>query len=134
MEQNVATDGSGELGIVSVNHRAGALGHRAAKLGFLVVVGLVLMIGLLMALNKWTAHRTAEAEKEEHAAKVSASVSTLIGISTDAPRRIVGSLSLFSAMNVRYTRYWFVCKSDCFVVADFVLVVRVNLCHVTVGE
>jgi len=70
MEQKAATEVGDELGIVSVNHRAGALGNRAGKLGFLVVVGLVLMIGLLMALNKWTAHRTAEAEKEEHAAKV----------------------------------------------------------------
>ncbi len=70
MEQKVATEGRDELGIVSVNHRAGALGNRAAKLGFVVVVGSVMMIGLLMALNKWTAHRTAEAAKEEQAAKV----------------------------------------------------------------
>lgn len=70
MEQKVATDGRDELGIVSVNHRAGALGNRAGKLGLLIVVGLIMMVGLLMALNKWTAHRTAEAAKEEQAAKV----------------------------------------------------------------
>ena len=70
MEQKATTEGTEELGIVSVNHRAGALGNRAGKLGFLVVVGSVIMIGLLMAMNKWNAHRTAEAAKEEQAAKV----------------------------------------------------------------
>jgi type IV secretion system protein VirB10 len=71
MEQNKeTTDENDELGIVSVNKRAGTPGQMAGKLVFLVVVGSVMVIGLLMAMNTWRATRTAEAASEEQAAKV----------------------------------------------------------------
>ena len=70
MEQKQTTDGNDELGIVSVNKRTGTAGQTAGKLVFLVVVGSVMVIGLLMALNQWRATRTAEAAQEEQAAKV----------------------------------------------------------------
>ena len=70
MEQKKTTDEKDELGIVSVNKRSGTPGQMAGKLVFLVVVGSVLVIGLLMGMNQWQAHRTAEAAQEEQAAKV----------------------------------------------------------------
>ncbi len=70
MEQKQTTDEKDELGIVSVNKRTGTPGQWAGKLVFLVVVGSVLVIGLLMAMNTWRATRTAEAAQEEQAAKV----------------------------------------------------------------
>ena len=71
MEQKTTTtDEKDELGIVSVNKRSGTPGQMAGKLVFLVVVGSVLVIGLLMAMNQWRATRTAEAAQEEQAAKV----------------------------------------------------------------
>ena len=70
MEQKKTTDENDELGIVSVNKRSGTPGQMAGKLLFLVVVGSVLVIGLLMAMNTWRATRTAEAASEELAAKV----------------------------------------------------------------
>ena len=70
MEQKQTTDEKDDLGIVSVNTRAGGPGQMAGKLVFLVVVGSVLVIGLLMAMNSWRATRTAEAASEEQAAKV----------------------------------------------------------------
>ena len=70
MEQKQTTEGNDELGIVSVNKRAGTAGQTAGKLVFLVVVGSVMVIGLLMGMNQWRATRTAEAAQEEQAAKV----------------------------------------------------------------
>ena len=70
MEQKQTTDEKDELGIVSVNKRTGTPGQWAGKLVFLVVVGSVMVIGLLMAMNQWRATRTAEAAQEEQAAKV----------------------------------------------------------------
>ena len=70
MEQKETTDENDELGIVSVNKRAGTPGQTAGKLVFLVVVGSVMVIGLLMGMNQWRATRTAEAAQEEQAAKV----------------------------------------------------------------
>ena len=71
MEQKKkTTDENDELGIVSVNKRTGTPGQTAGKLLFVVVVGSVMVIGLLMALNQWRATRTAEAAQEEQAAKV----------------------------------------------------------------
>ena len=70
MEQKKTTEANDELGIVSVNQKAGTPGQMAGKLVFLVVVGSVLVIGLLMGMNQWRATRTAEAAQEEQAAKV----------------------------------------------------------------
>ena len=70
MEQKETTDEKDELGIVSVNKRTGTPGQMAGKLVFLVVVGSVMVIGLLMAMNQWRATRTAEAASVEQAAKV----------------------------------------------------------------
>ena len=70
MEEKKTTDEKDDLGIVSVNKRTGAVGNTAGKLVFLVVVGSVLVIGLLMAMNQWRATRTAEAAQEEQTAKV----------------------------------------------------------------
>ena len=70
MEQKKTTDEHEDLGIVSVNTRTSTAGQTAGKLVFLVVVGSVMVIGLLMAMNQWQAHRTAEAAQEEQAEKV----------------------------------------------------------------
>lgn len=70
MEQKPMTDENDELGIVSVNKRTGTPGQTAGKLLFLVMVGSVMVIGLLMAMNQWHASRTSEAASEEQAAKV----------------------------------------------------------------
>ncbi|WHZ29353.1 MAG: Inner membrane protein of type IV secretion of T-DNA complex, TonB-like, VirB10 [Nitrospira sp.] len=57
-------------GIVSVNHQAGGRNETAARVTFLVVMTIVLVVGLVFAANTWSAKRKAEATQEERAAKV----------------------------------------------------------------
>lgn len=57
-------------GIVSVNHQAGSRNETAARVAFLVVMAIVLVVGLVFAANTWSAKRKAEATQEERAAKV----------------------------------------------------------------
>ena len=57
-------------GIVSVNHQAGGRNETAARVAFLVVMAIVLVVGLIFAANTWSAKRKAEATQEERAAKV----------------------------------------------------------------
>jgi type IV secretion system protein VirB10 len=57
-------------GIVSVNHHAGGRNETAARVAFLVVMAIVLLVGLVFAANTWSAKRKAEATQEERAAKV----------------------------------------------------------------
>ncbi len=57
-------------GIVSVNHQAGGRNETAARVAFLVVMAIVLVVGLVFAANTWSAKRKAEATQEERAAKV----------------------------------------------------------------
>ena len=57
-------------GIVSVNHQAGGRNETAARMAFLVVMAIVLVVGLVFAANTWSAKRKAEATEEERAAKV----------------------------------------------------------------
>ena len=57
-------------GIVSVNHHAGGRNETAARVAFLVVMVIVLVVGLVFAANTWSAKRKAEATQEERAAKV----------------------------------------------------------------
>ena len=57
-------------GIVSVNHQAGGRNETAARVAFLVVMAIVLVVGLVFAANTYSAKRKAEATQEERAAKV----------------------------------------------------------------
>ncbi|MBS0156609.1 MAG: type IV secretion system protein VirB10 [Nitrospira sp.] len=57
-------------GIVSVNHQAGGRNETAARMAFLVVMAIVLVVGLVFAANTYSAKRKAEATQEERAAKV----------------------------------------------------------------
>ncbi len=57
-------------GIVSVNHHAGGRNETAARVAFLVVMAIVLVVGLVFAANTWSAKRKADATQEERAAKV----------------------------------------------------------------
>ncbi len=57
-------------GIVSVNHQASGRNETAARVAFLVVMAIVLVVGLVFAANTWSAKRKAEATQEERAAKV----------------------------------------------------------------
>lgn len=57
-------------GIVSVNHQAGGRNETAARVVFLVVMAIVLVVGLVFAANTYSAKRKAEATNEERAAKV----------------------------------------------------------------
>ncbi|HBR51512.1 MAG TPA: hypothetical protein DEA71_15675 [Nitrospira sp.] len=57
-------------GIVSVNRHAGGRNETAARVAFLVVMAIVLVVGLVFAANTWSAKRKAEATQEERAAKV----------------------------------------------------------------
>ncbi len=57
-------------GIVSVNHQAGGTNQTAARVAFLVVMAIVLVVGLVFAANTYSAKRKAEATQEERAAKV----------------------------------------------------------------
>ncbi|MEK6784159.1 MAG: type IV secretion system protein VirB10 [Nitrospirota bacterium] len=57
-------------GIVSVNHQAGGRNETAARVAFLVVMAIVLVVGLVFAANTYSAKRKAEATNEERAAKV----------------------------------------------------------------
>jgi type IV secretion system protein VirB10 len=57
-------------GIVSVNHHAGGRNEAAARMAFLVVMAIVLVVGLVFAANTYSAKRKAEATQEERAAKV----------------------------------------------------------------
>ncbi|MBS0165369.1 MAG: type IV secretion system protein VirB10 [Nitrospira sp.] len=57
-------------GIVSVNHQAGGRNEMAARVAFLVVMAIVLVVGLVFAANTYSAKRKAEATQEERAAKV----------------------------------------------------------------
>ena len=57
-------------GIVSVNHQAGCRNETAARVAFLVVMAIVLVVGLVFAANTYSAKRKAEATQEERAAKV----------------------------------------------------------------
>ncbi len=59
-----------DLGIVSVNDRAGGANQTAARALFLVVMAVVVVLGLVLAANTWNAKRKAEATKEEQASKV----------------------------------------------------------------
>ncbi|HBR48480.1 MAG TPA: hypothetical protein DEA71_00170 [Nitrospira sp.] len=57
-------------GIVSVNHQASGRNETAARVAFLVVMAIVLVVGLVFAANTYSAKRKAEATQEERAAKV----------------------------------------------------------------
>jgi len=57
-------------GIVSVNHQAGGRNERAARVAFLIVMAIVLVVGLVFAANTYSAKRKSEATQEERAAKV----------------------------------------------------------------
>ncbi|MDR4467213.1 MAG: type IV secretion system protein VirB10 [Nitrospira sp.] len=57
-------------GIVSVNHQACGRNETAARVAFLVVMAIVIVVGLVFAANTWSAKRKAEATQEERAAKV----------------------------------------------------------------
>lgn len=57
-------------GIVSVNHQAGGRNEVTARVAFLVVMAIVVIMGLVFAANTWSAKRKAEATQEERAAKV----------------------------------------------------------------
>ncbi|CUS37872.1 type IV secretion system protein VirB10 [Candidatus Nitrospira nitrificans] len=57
-------------GIVSVNQQASGRNETAARVAFLVVMAIVLVVGLVFAANTWSAKRKAEATQEERAAKV----------------------------------------------------------------
>jgi type IV secretion system protein VirB10 len=57
-------------GIVSVNHHAGGRNETTARMAFLVVMAIVIVVGLVFAANTWSAKRKAEATNEERAAKV----------------------------------------------------------------
>ncbi|MGE0469676.1 MAG: type IV secretion system protein VirB10 [Nitrospira sp.] len=57
-------------GIVSVNHNVGSRNETAARVAFLVVMAIVLVMGLVFAANTYSAKRKAEATQEERAAKV----------------------------------------------------------------
>ena len=57
-------------GIVSVNRHAGGTNQTAARVAFLVVMAIVLVVGLVFAANTYSAKRKAEATNEERAAKV----------------------------------------------------------------
>ncbi len=57
-------------GIVSVNHQAGGRNETAARVAFLIVMAIVLVVGLVFAANTYSAKRKAEATNEERAAKV----------------------------------------------------------------
>ena len=57
-------------GIVSVNHHGGGRNETAARVAFLVVMSIVLVVGLVFAANTWSAKRKADATQEERAAKV----------------------------------------------------------------
>ena len=59
-----------DLGIVSVNDRAGGANQTAARAIFLIVMAVVVVLGLVLAANTWHAKRKAEAANEEQAAKV----------------------------------------------------------------
>lgn len=57
-------------GIVSVNHQAGGRNETTARVAFLIVMAIVLMVGLVFAANTYSAKRKADATNEERAAKV----------------------------------------------------------------
>ncbi len=58
-------------GIVSVNHQAASgRNETAARVAFLVVMAIVLVVGLVFAANTYSAKRKAEATNEERAAKM----------------------------------------------------------------
>jgi len=57
-------------GIVSVNHQADGRNETAARVAFLVVMAIVVVIGLVFAANTYSAKRKAEATEEARAAKV----------------------------------------------------------------
>ncbi|MBS0151056.1 MAG: type IV secretion system protein VirB10 [Nitrospira sp.] len=57
-------------GIVSVNHLAGGRNETTARVAFLVVMAIVVVVGLVFAANTWSAKRKAEATQEERASKV----------------------------------------------------------------
>ncbi len=57
-------------GIVSVNHQADGRNETAARVAFLVVMAIVLVVGLVFAANTYSAKRKADATQEEQAAKV----------------------------------------------------------------
>ncbi len=57
-------------GIVSVNHQAGGRNEVTARVTFLVVMAIVVVVGLVFAANTWSAKRKAEATNDERAAKV----------------------------------------------------------------
>src|SRR5574337_808329 len=57
-------------GIVSVNRHAGGRNETAARVAFLVVMAIVLVVGLVFAANTYSAKRKADATQEERAAKV----------------------------------------------------------------
>jgi type IV secretion system protein VirB10 len=57
-------------GIVSVNHQSGGRNETAARVAFLIVMTIVLVVGLVFAANTYSAKRKAEATQEERAAKV----------------------------------------------------------------
>ena len=57
-------------GIVSVNHQASGRNETAARVAFLVVMAIVVVVGLVFAANTLHAKRKAEATQEERASKV----------------------------------------------------------------
>ncbi|HNP84115.1 MAG TPA: type IV secretion system protein VirB10 [Nitrospira sp.] len=57
-------------GIVSVNHHASGRNETAARVAFLVVMAIVVVLGLVFAANTLNTKRKAEATQEERAAKV----------------------------------------------------------------
>lgn len=57
-------------GIVSVNQQAGSRNETTARVAFLIVMAIVLVVGLVFAANTWSAKRKADATQEERAAKV----------------------------------------------------------------
>ncbi len=57
-------------GIVSVNHHADGRNETAARVAFLIVMAIMLVVGLVFAANTYSAKRKAEATNEERAAKV----------------------------------------------------------------
>jgi len=57
-------------GIVSVNHQTGGRNETAARVAFLVVMAIVVVVGLVFAANTWSAKRKAEATQEERTAKM----------------------------------------------------------------
>jgi len=57
-------------GIVSVNHHGRGRNETAARVAFLVVMAIVLVVGLVFAANTYSAKRKADATQEERAAKV----------------------------------------------------------------